>query len=161
VRPLRRVVFDPNVLVSGVISAHGAPASLVDLIDAGAVVPVVCPMLFDEWRRVLHRPKLRRYVSPDQATIYLSELAHSAEHHDDPTNPPSMSRDPDDNYLIALARTAQADALVSGDKDVTQLVLNDIPVQTPRQLLDELTVLLETEATEDESALDHHENRDS
>jgi len=149
VRPLRRVVFDPNVLVSGVISAHGAPASLVDLIDAGAVVPIVCPMLLDELRRVLHRPKLRSYLSPDQATNFLSELAHSAEHHDDPTDPPSMSRDPDDDYVIALARMAQADAVVSGDKDVTQLVLNDMPIQTPRQLLDELTALLEAATTEE------------
>ncbi len=147
-RPLRRVVFDPNVLVSGLISSQGAPASLVDLIDAGAVVPVVCPTLLGELRRVLHRPKFRSYLSPDQATTFLSELAHAAEHHDDPIDPPSVSRDPDDNYLIALARAARADALVSGDKDVTQLLLDDMPVQTPRQLLDDLTALLEAGAAE-------------
>jgi putative PIN family toxin of toxin-antitoxin system len=142
-------VFDPNVLVSGVISAHGAPASLVDLIDAGVVVPIVCPTLMGELRRVLHRPKFRRYVSPDQATTFFGEFAHSAEYHDDPAEPPSMSRDPDDDYLIALARTAQADALVSGDKDVTQLVLDDMPVQTPRELLDDLTALLEAGTVEE------------
>lgn len=147
-RPLRRVVFDPNVLVSGVISAHGAPASLVDLIDAGVVVPIVCPTLLGELRRVLHRPKFRRYVSPDQATTFLREFAHAAEHHDDPTEPPAMSRDPGDDYLIALARTARADALASGDKDVTQLVLDDMSIQTPRQLLDDLTALLEAGTAE-------------
>lgn len=148
-RPLRRVVFDPNVLVSGLISAHGAPASLVDLIDAGVVVPVVCPTLVGELRRVLHRPKFRPYVSPDQAATFLGEFAHSAEHHDDPVEPPSVSRDADDDYLVALARTAQADALVSGDKDVTQLVLDDMPVQTPRELLDDLTALLEAGTVEE------------
>lgn len=147
--PLRRVVLDPNVLVSGVISAHGAPAALVDLIDAGALVPIVCPTLLDELRRVLHRPKLRSYVSPEHATTFLGELVHSAERHDDPTDPPAVSRDRADDYLIALARIAQADALVSGDKDVTALVLDDVPIQTPRQLLEVLTALLEGAAAEE------------
>lgn len=147
-RPLRRVVLDPNVLVSGVISAHGAPASLVDLIDAGVVVPVVCPILLDELRRVLKRPKFRRYVSPDQATRFLPEFTRSAEHHDDPTATPSVSRDPEDDYLVALARTSRADALVSGDKDLTHLNLHDLVIHTPRQFLDELTGLLEDISTE-------------
>jgi putative PIN family toxin of toxin-antitoxin system len=141
-------VFDPNVLVSGLISARGTPALLVELIDAGIVVPIVCPNLLDELRRVLKRPKFRRYVSTDQASTFLSELAHSAEHRADPTQPPSVSRDPDDDYLIALARTARADALVSGDADLTDLHLNDLPVLTPRQLLDELAAGLSREAPE-------------
>lgn len=149
-RSLRRVVFDPNVLVSGLISAHGTPASLVDLIDAGVVVPIVCPNLLDELRRVLKRPKFRRYVSTDQASTFLSELAHSAEHRSDPTQPPSVSRDPDDDYLIALARTARADVLVSGDADLTDLDLDDLPVLTPRQLLDELVDALDHAAPDDE-----------
>lgn len=148
-RPLRRVVLDPNVLVSGLISAHGAPASLVDFIDAGIAVPVVCPSLLDELRRVLNRPRFRRYVSPDQAIRFLAAFTRSSEHHDDPAATPSVSRDPEDDYLVALARTAQADALVSGDKDLTHLMLRDLVIQTPRQLLDELTGLLDDASTEE------------
>lgn len=147
-RPLRRVVFDPNVLISGLISARGTPASLVDLIDAGVVVPIVCPNLLDEVRRVLNRPKFRRYVSTNQATTFLSELADSAQHRADPTQPPSVSRDRDDDYLVALARTARADALVSGDADLTDLDLTDLPVLTPRQFLEQLVAALAREAPE-------------
>ena len=39
---------------------------------------------------------------------------------DPDTYPPVRSRDPDDNYLIALASTHRA-ALVSGDKDLLAL----------------------------------------
>lgn len=46
-----------------------------------------------------------------------------------------MSNDPADDYLVALARIADADALVSGDSDLTDLRLDDLTVMTPRQLL--------------------------
>lgn len=50
-----------------------------------------------------------------------------------------MSRDLDDDYLIALARAADVDALVSGDEDLTTLDLDDLDILTPRQLLDRLS----------------------
>ena len=45
----------------------------------------------------------------------------------------------DDDYLIALARAAVVDALVSGDQDLTSLALDDLEIVTPRQLLDRLS----------------------
>jgi uncharacterized protein len=36
----------------------------------------------------------------------------------DPENPPPLRRDPTDDYLVALARTARARAIVTGDKDL-------------------------------------------
>ncbi len=42
-----------------------------------------------------------------------------------------VSVDPDDDYLVALARRARVDALVSGDPDLTALTGVDPPVQTP------------------------------
>ena len=35
-----------------------------------------------------------------------------------PVSPPTFTRDPNDNYLIALAREHHADVIVSGDKDL-------------------------------------------
>ena len=49
-----------------------------------------------------------------------------------------MSRDRDDDYLIAVARAAQVDALVSGDDDLTSLELEDLVILTPRQVLDRI-----------------------
>ena len=36
----------------------------------------------------------------------------------DPVEPEPILRDPDDDYLIALARIAKADLIVTGDKDL-------------------------------------------
>jgi len=53
---------------------------------------------------------------------------------DPDADPPVPSRDPDDDYLIALASAHRA-ALVSGDKELLALE-GEIPVFSPRAFLD-------------------------
>jgi len=57
---------------------------------------------------------------------------------EDPPDPPSVTRDPGDDYLVALAVGAGADALVSGDRDLTDLTGAGVTVLTPRGLIDHL-----------------------
>jgi predicted nucleic acid-binding protein len=52
---------------------------------------------------------------------------------------PGLSPDPDDDYLIALARIAKADYLVSGDRHLTAISNPIPPVLTPREFRDRLT----------------------
>jgi predicted nucleic acid-binding protein len=54
--------------------------------------------------------------------------------------PPQVCRDPKDDYLVALARSSQADAIVTGDLDLLAIhpAELDIEVITPRQLVDQL-----------------------
>jgi predicted nucleic acid-binding protein len=54
-------------------------------------------------------------------------------------HPPPLSRDPGDDYLIALALHASTDVLISRDRDLTDLVDPPVRILTPRDLLDELT----------------------
>jgi predicted nucleic acid-binding protein len=49
-----------------------------------------------------------------------------------------VTADPDDDYLVALAVAAGADALVSGDVHLTELVDAPVIVLTPRQVLERL-----------------------
>jgi predicted nucleic acid-binding protein len=53
---------------------------------------------------------------------------------DPDADPPVHSRDPNDDYLIALASAHRA-ALVSGDEDLLALE-GEIPVFSPRAFLD-------------------------
>ena len=46
-----------------------------------------------------------------------------------------MTRDPDDDYLFALARDAHVDVIVSGDADLTDLDEPQTRVLTPRDFL--------------------------
>lgn len=122
----RRVVVDPNVFVSAAISAGGATAGLIDLMDAGMILPIVSPKLLAELDGVLRRDKFRDWLDLDRAAEFVMQLERVAELADDPHEVPPMSPDPDDDYLVALARSARAQALVSGDSDLTNLELTDL-----------------------------------
>lgn len=139
----RRVVIDPNVFVSAAITARGATAAVIDLIDAGVVVPIVCPTLVDELAGVLSREKFRAWIGPQQVAAFIAELQRMGERVEDPSEIPRVSSDPDDDYLFALAREFRADALVSGDSDLTDLTVEGLAVLTPRQLLDAVAADLE------------------
>ena len=51
----------------------------------------------------------------------------------------TFARDPSDDYLVALARDARADAIVSGDADLLALEAAAPPILTPRAFVEELS----------------------
>jgi hypothetical protein len=131
-----RVVIDPNVLVSAAV-ASGASAQLIDRwLTERPFEIVVCPMLLAELQEVLARPKFRQWIGESEARSYVERLRGEAETRPDPLDIPSVTRDPKDDYLVALAREAGADSLVSGDPDLTSLADTVLRVMTPRELLD-------------------------
>ena len=99
---------------------------------------IVCPMLLREASDVLIRPKLRRFVSADAALELLADIEGAAETHPHPAVIQAISRDLDDDYLVALVTESGADRLVSGDGDLLALAVHDPRIVNPRMLLDEL-----------------------
>jgi len=137
---LTRAVLDPNVLVSAFISKRGgSPDRIVRAWREGAFELVVSPQLIAELTDVLGRPKFTLQASAGRAEGYIAALAGDALEIDDPPDPPAVSPDTSDDYLIALARAARADVIVSGDSHLTQLVDPAPPVLTPRQFIEQLT----------------------
>ena len=137
---MTRAVLDPNVLVSAFISQRGgAPDRIVRAWREGAFELVVSPQLIAELTDVLTRPKFARQAAEGRADAYIAALAGDALQIDDPPDPPSVSPDSGDDYLIALARAARADVIVSGDSHLTQLSDATPPVLTPRQFAEQLT----------------------
>ena len=57
-----------------------------------------------------------------------------AESRDDPVDIPQSTPDPKDDYLVALYREADADALVTGDADFAGLT-GELVVVTPAEML--------------------------
>jgi putative PIN family toxin of toxin-antitoxin system len=131
-----RVVVDPNVLVSAAISPAGPPRQIVTAWVDGRFELVASPALIDELRDVLDRPKFRRWISAAVAREFVDGLADDALLLDDPPERPGVSPDPDDDYLIALARAAGADYLVSGDRHLLDVSDPDPPVLAARQFLE-------------------------
>ena len=135
-----RAVLDTNVLVAAVLSGQGAPRQLLEEWLGGRFELVSSPRLIDEVRRVLTYPKIRTFITEEEAEELVRLIETTSVHLPDVPGVPSIrSSDPDDDYLIALAASSQA-ALVTGDRGL-QALAGMIPVFTPRrfhQLLDEI-----------------------
>jgi len=137
---LTRAVLDPNVPVSAFISQRGgSPDHIVRAWREGAFELVVSPQLISELADVLARPKFALQAADGRAEDFIAALAGDAIQIGDPPDPPAASPDRGDDYLIALARAARADVIVSGDSHLTQLTALIPPVLTPRQFAERLT----------------------
>lgn len=133
-----RAVLDPNVLSSALLSRTGAPAAVLVRWVAGAFELVVSEQLLAELGRALAYPKIRSHVTADEAKAFIDLLRRSATLAGDPAGPPRRSRDPGDDYLLALA-AASAAILVTSDQDL--LDVKDVPVETSRSFLAKLETL--------------------
>lgn len=135
---MSRIVIDTGVLVSALISPEGPTSFILDALDAKQFVLIASPHLLDELSRVLRRDKFRRYVTLAEVDTFVEDLHECADLHDDPTGVPAVSPDPDDDFLIALAREANANALISGDSDLADLELPDLHTLSRATFLREL-----------------------
>jgi putative PIN family toxin of toxin-antitoxin system len=127
-----RAVVDVNVLISGVLSAKGPSAEILRASRDGLFELVVSELLLVELKRALSYPKLRKRIPPEKAAAFTNWVRDHGTLAEDPASPPLVgSRDPDDDYLLALAISRRA-YLVTGDQDL--LVLSDdLPILNPAQ----------------------------
>lgn len=79
---------------------------------------VVCPTLIGEVRHGLARPYFRDRLPERDADRLLRALTRASAQLRNPRFPPAILRDPNDDYLVALATMARARAIVTGDKDL-------------------------------------------
>jgi len=130
-----RVVLDVNVIVSSLISSGTTAAVLDAWLVEQSYEPIVCPTLLLELEAVLFRPKFA-LVDRTTRVLLLERLRREAEFWADPAVVAGETRDPEDDYLVALARESGADVLVSGDSDLTQSRLEGVAVLVPAAFLD-------------------------
>jgi putative PIN family toxin of toxin-antitoxin system len=132
---MRRVVLDPGVLVSALITPSGSPGLLLREIRGGQMEPFVSARLLEELEEVLGREKFRRYVSLATVRKYVRQIRSDAVVASDPEDPPPLRAvDPKDDYLIALAHSQNA-ILVSGDRHLLDLSGGGAPILSPADLL--------------------------
>lgn len=133
-----RAILDANVLVAAALSPSGPPGKLFVAWLDGAFDLIVSPLLLDELTDVLSRPQLAERIPPAASAELVELLRRAADVFSDapPGSAIVRSRDPDDDYLIALASVADA-YLVTGDGDLLALGA-DLPILGPAAFLDRL-----------------------
>lgn len=111
------------------------PAALLMRWLSGEFELVVSALLLAELDRALAYPKLRSRIAADEAQAFIDLLRRTATMADDPAAPARRSRDPGDDYLLALAESAAA-ILVTGDQDL--LDVKGLPIRSPHAFLETL-----------------------
>src|SRR3546814_8390611 len=94
---------------------------------------ISCPHLHGELEGVLVRDRFLRWRTREDLDRYVADLRVIAFQVPDPLDVPSVTRDPSDDYLVALAKAAKADVLCSGDGDLEDV--NEVAVLSPRALV--------------------------
>lgn len=129
-----RVLVDANVFVSAA-GWGGVPARTVESIFDGAFVAVVTMGILDDVERKLEE----KAALPKPEARELRLLIEAAARVVEPEVVAGVSRDPDDDEVLAAAVIAEVDLIVTGDGDLLDLGSHrGIPVVTPRALFDRL-----------------------
>lgn len=126
-----RVALDTNVLLSALLFRTGSLVWLREAWQSEAIRPLASRDTVAEVIRVLAYPKLR--LDEEERAQLLGDYLPWCETLAEPqaTNIPDC-RDPFDRKFLILALAAQADALVTGDKDLLELApVCAVPVLTP------------------------------
>lgn len=137
-----RLVVDASVCVSGVLSAGGNPAKILDhALGEGPYDFELCapPQMFSKVEEVLARPKIasRLRWGPAEIGVYARRLrlAVTEVSTGDPEKIPSYTGDPEDDPYVQAAVLGGAAYVVSGDDDVLRMEDPPVPVLSPAQFV--------------------------
>jgi putative PIN family toxin of toxin-antitoxin system len=118
-KKISRVVLDTNVLISGLLF-KGKLSRIVGLWQKGKIVPIISKKTFEELRTVLEYPKfalshveikslIEHEILPYFEVVNVSKHVKGA------------CKDLGDDKFISCAISANADGIVTGDKDLSDL----------------------------------------
>ena len=134
-----RVVLDTNILIGALITKDTPPDRLYRAWLRSEIELVTSTAQLAEITDVIARPRLQRFLDPDEAAAIVANIGARALVLDAPPSV-SLSPDPDDNPILAAAIAGKADLIVSGDKKhmLALVRAQGIPIVTAREALDRL-----------------------
>lgn len=111
-----RVVLDTNILLSALITRGTPPDQLYEEWRHGRFDLATAEQQLEELNRVSRRPFFLARLKPNEIGRMVNDIRRLALMCD-PLPPVTISPDPDDDFLLAVAQAAVADYLVTGDKN--------------------------------------------
>lgn len=134
---MTRVVIDTSVLVRYLLKPSAATRWLVEECWLNeAICVVTSPELVAELTEVLHRPKISKYVTDEDASAILDAVKSLAELLPPLGEIPHFTRDPKDDKFVACAIAGGAKYVITYDEDLLVLrQLDLIRITTPEEFV--------------------------
>lgn len=110
-----KVIIDTNIWISFLIGKK--LSSLRSLISDKNFQIVISEEIIDEIENVTSRPKLKKHFPQDKVHDFINLLRLISINHSIKFIE-SISRDPKDDFLLALSKETMADYLITGDNDL-------------------------------------------
>jgi len=114
-----RIIIDTNLWISFLITRDFT--KLDEIIFSRDAILIFSQELLEEFLEVAKRPKFRRFFSPSDIENLLETIDEYAEFVKVIAKV-DVCRDPKDNFLLSLSIDGAADFLITGDKDLLELV---------------------------------------
>ncbi len=132
-----RLILDTNVVLSGLIWP-GPSSHIISACVQDAVELFTCDAIIEELREHLFSPRFNKHLVKHSLTPgpLMSKYLAIAVMVVPAIIPPPVIADPDEDIVLGAGVTAGADAVVTGDYDLLQLVsFRNIEIVTPAQLV--------------------------
>lgn len=132
---MRRAVLDLNVLVSALIASSSAPATALGAWLNGRFELAISEEMLHDLAEVLARPRLSSRVTEEEVAQLLALIRAHAVIVPEPADFEALTGDPEDDRIVAVARAAGAELIVSGDRHLLDQVDPHPPVLKPRDFV--------------------------
>jgi len=132
-----RVVVDMNILISATIKPNSPLAQILVYVRNGRFEFLYFPEFLKEYAEIISRPHLwEKYHLDKEEVAAVVQVLENRGVLVYVVTQVDVCRDPDDNILLSLALDGKADYIVSGDKDLLDLVsFREIPIIRPAEFL--------------------------
>lgn len=131
-----RILIDTNVLISAILNPKGTPFQAYLKAVSFPNHALICDQNIEELRRIFNKkfPKridaLNRFLSIALLSIEIVQIPT------DETDSESLIRDTADRPILRAAIIANADILLTGDKDFLESGIDHPQILTPAQFLE-------------------------
>ncbi len=133
-----KVVLDTNILVSALIKA-GKPRDLFNRLVKDKQI-VLSRAILEEFLEVIEDPKITKYASEKEITVFLNTLKNAARIVQVISKFKAVKEDPDDDAIVQAAYDSKANYIISGDRHLLALKhFKEIRILTVDEMLNALS----------------------
>jgi uncharacterized protein len=110
-----KIVLDTNILISAAARPNNAAGKIIEAWFDHRYTLLTSEFQLDEFRRVSRYARIQQFLPAHRAGAMVNELRSRAIILK-PKSIPDVSRDPDDNFILVVAVSGNANYLVSRDR---------------------------------------------